>query len=199
MHKKIFNLLIVAMVIICLTGCDLNGANITDNPNNNDTSNEFKDIEKSDSEEKNINKMSLDQFKTFISESIENEVSSEEIEVETHFTDTGVSINFIFNTFKTKDEYKIPASNIISKIKEKCNGIYIEKEFEPFIYINFYIPKSVVKEMLDSGHMKKSIIGYKVPYEIGGCTISKSGYNYTEADFENCNRPDVINFFDYVD
>lgn len=193
--KKVKRILIVFMFLILLVGCS--------NTYNDDTSNEFENTKTREAEEKNeenkVNKMSSEQFKKFISENISSEISSGEIEVETHFTDTGVSINFIFNTFKTKDEYKVLASNIIGRIKEKCNGIYIEKEYEPFIYINFYIPKSVVKEMLDSGHMKKSIIGYKVPYQIGGCTISKRGYNYTEVDYENCNRSDVVNFFDYID
>lgn len=193
--KKVIKIGIVFLFLIILVGCS---SVYNDNISNESESVETRNVENKDEENK-INKMSSEQFKKFLSENIENEVSNEEIEVETHSTDTGVSINFVFNAFKTKDEYKILASNIIGKIKEKCNDIYIEKKYEPFIYINFYIPKSVVKEMLDSGHMKKSIIGYKVPYQIGGCTISKSGYNYTEVDYENCNRPDVVNFYDYVD
>lgn len=193
--KKVIKIGIAFLFLIILVGC----SNVyNDDISNESESNETRNVENKDEENK-INKMSSEQFKKNLSENIENEVSNEEIEVETHSTDTGVSINFVFNAFKTKDEYKILASNIIGKIKEKCNGIYIEKKYEPFIYINFYIPKSVVKEMLDSGHMKKSIIGYKVPYQIGGCTISKSGYNYTEVDYKNCNRPDVVNFYDYVD
>lgn len=193
--KKVKRFLIVFLFLIPLVGC----SNIHDDENLNLYENtDLKDIEEKN-EENNINKMSLEQFETFISESITNEISSEEIDVETHFTATGVSINFIYNTFKTKEEYKVSSRSIVEKVKEKCNGKYIENKYEPYVYINFYISKSVVREMLDSGHMKKSIIGYKVPYEIGGCTITKNGNTYTESDYENCNRPEIVNFYDYID
>lgn len=156
----------------------------------------FESVDTSDSV---VNK---DRFAEYVKSYVEKNLISNDYEIDAKTVNgDDVSLNFVFKTVKTKNEYSVIAEDIYDKIKYFLKLVCIS-DADYFdsnsVFINFYVNEDVLTTLINHGRFDKDSYYIHIPYEIGGCTIHSTSGMFTEAVFDKSSE-NLINFYGYIE